>query len=131
MEIVGLGSHILECVRVRKMIDRHGDVFLRQVYTERETRFCHARRLATEQFTAIWAAKEAVFRSLGTPWKRGMAWTDVEIVIDNGTPPVVEVNGATRERMVSLGVRGFLLTTATSRAFATATCLAIKGEQAD
>src|SRR6478672_1468052 len=127
MEIVGLGSHILECVRVRKLIDRHGDVFLLQVYTERETRYCTCKRQATEQFTALWAAKEAVFRSLGTAWKRGVAWTDVEIVCDNGSPPRVEVSGATRERMESLGVARFLLTTATCRAYATATCLAVKG----
>jgi len=127
MEIVGLGSHILECVRVRKLIDRHGEVFLHQVYTDRETRHCRCKKQATEQFTAIWAAKEAVFRSLGVPWRRGMAWTDVEVVCDGNAPrPSVEVRGATKERQETLGVGEFLLTLATCRAFATATCLALK-----
>lgn len=126
MEIVGLGSHVLECVRVRKLIDRHGDVFLRQVYTEREVRYCNGKNQATEQFTAIWAAKEAVFRSLGIAWRRGMSWTDVEVICDNGAPPRVEVRGATKERQEALNAGSFLLTTATCRSFATATCLALK-----
>lgn len=127
MEIVGLGSQILECVRVRKLIDRHGEAFLREVYTEQETRACQNRRQATEHFTALWAAKEAVFRSLGTTWRRGMFWTDIEVICENGGSPRVEVHGATRERKESLGAGSFLLTIAHCRAFATATCLALRG----
>src|SRR4051812_30298070 len=74
MEIVGLGSQVMDCARVRKLIDKHGETFLRQVYTEREVRHCNERKQTTEQFTALWAAKEAVLRSLGTTWKRGTNW---------------------------------------------------------
>ena len=48
----------------------------------------------------MWAAKEAVFRALGTTWKRGMNWTDIEVVCENGGPPQVVVSGPTRELMV-------------------------------
>ena len=126
MEIVGLGSQVLECVRVRRLIDRHGDAFLRQVYTERETRDCRCRRHATEQFAAVWAAKEAVFRSLGTTWRRGVAWTDVELVREPAGPLAVEAHGATAEKVKAMGVGRFLVTTAHCRAFATATCVAFR-----
>ena len=64
MEIVGLGSQVMDCARVRKLIDQHGETFLKQVYTDREVQFCNARKQTTEQFTALWAAKEAVFRAV-------------------------------------------------------------------
>lgn len=126
MDIVGLGTQVLECGRVRRLIDQHGEVFLRQVFTDREVRYCNGRRQTTEQFSALWAAKEAVFRSLGTTWKRGTNWTDVEIVCDGGPPPRVLLCGPTRELMVARGVNQFLLTWAFCREFATATSLALR-----
>jgi holo-[acyl-carrier protein] synthase len=127
MNIVGLGTQVMECLRVRKLIDRHGETFLTQVYTDRELRFCNGRTHSTEHFTAIWAAKEAVFRSLGTTWRRGTSWTDVEVVCENGGGPRVVVSGATRELMAARGAGSILLTMAHCRMFATATSIAVSG----
>ena len=126
MDIAGIGTQVMECARVRKLIDLHGDAFLRQVYTDRELRLCNAKKHSTEHFTAIWAAKEAVLRSLGTTWKKGTDWTDVEVVCENGGPPQVVVAGATAELMAARVAGGFLLTMAHCRSFATATCLALR-----
>lgn len=125
MGILGLGTQVMECARVRQLIDGHADVFLKQVYTDREVRHCNSKKQTTEHFTALWAAKEAVFRALGTTWKRGMCWTDVEIVHDNGGPPHAVVSGATRELMATRGVNHILLTMAFCRSFATATAVAL------
>jgi len=126
MEIVGIGTQVMECARVRGLIEQHGEAFLKQVYTDREVRFCNGKKQTTEQFTALWAAKEAVFRALGTTWKRGTNWADVEVVCDNGGPPQVVVTGSTRELMDARGVNQVVLTTAHCRAFATATAMALK-----
>ncbi|MDY3552933.1 holo-ACP synthase [Gemmata sp. JC717] len=124
MEILGLGTQVLECARVRQLLDEHADAFLRQVYTDREVRFCHSRRQTTEQFAALWAAKEAVFRALGTTWKRGMSWTDVEVVCEPGQAPRAVVSGAIGELQAARGVNQVLLTMAFCRSFATATAIA-------
>ncbi len=126
MEIVGLGSQVMECARVRRLIEKHAEIFLQQVYTEREVRFCNEKKQTTEQFTALWAAKEAVFRSLGTTWKRGTRWTDVEVVFEKGSQPNVVVSGPTQELMIARGVTQVLLTMAFCRDFATATGLAVR-----
>ena len=125
MVIVGIGTQVIECPRVRRLIDRHGEAFLGQVYTPAEVRACNDRPDTTEQFTAVWAAKEAVFRSLGTTWRPGVVWTDVEVHLDGG--PRAEVRGATADRMAARGATAVLLTTAHTRAFATATAVAVKG----
>jgi holo-[acyl-carrier protein] synthase len=127
MEIAGLGTQVVDCLRVRRLIERHGEVFLAQVYTLREQLFCRDRRHSTEHYAAIWAAKEAVFRSLGTTWRRGVAWTDVEVVCDNPVEPYVVVSGPTKELLDHRGVRNVLVTMAHTRTFATATAVAVKG----
>lgn len=127
MEIVGLGTHVTDCARVRKMIEKHAEAFLDQVYTPREQAFCRERTHATEHYAAVWAAKEAVFRSLGTTWRRGTAWTDVEVSCENPLEPTVVVTGATRGLMEARGVWNVLVTMAHHRAFATATAIAVRG----
>jgi holo-[acyl-carrier protein] synthase len=126
MDIVGIGTQVMECARVRGLIDKHGESFLKQVYTTREVAYCNGKKQSTEQFTALWAAKEAVFRTLGLTWKRGMNWADVEVVCENGNAPEVVVTGPTREIMVLRGATRIMLTMAHCRAFATATAIAMK-----
>src|SRR5215207_6760306 len=36
MEIVGVGTEIVECLRVGRMIEQHGEQFLTRIYTARE-----------------------------------------------------------------------------------------------
>jgi len=126
MEIVGIGTDIVECVRIARMIERHGELFLTRVYTDREIRYCRARRRATEHFAGRWAAKEAVLRSLGTGWRRGVSWTDLEVRIDAAGAPRVGLRGAVRDLAEKLGVGQVLLSVAHCRAYATAYATAVR-----
>ena len=126
MDIVGIGTEIVECLRVGRMIDQHGEIFLARVYTDREVRFCQARRRATEHFAARWAAKEAVLKALGTPWQSGIEWTDIEIEQDSVGVPQVLLGGATKEMARNLRVANIFLTLAHSRAYATAYAIAVR-----
>jgi len=58
MEIVGIGTDIVECLRIGRMIEAHGELFLARVYTEREVRYCQGRKRAVEHFAGRWAAKD-------------------------------------------------------------------------
>ena len=49
MEIVGIGTDIIECLRVGRMIEEHGELFLTRVYTAREILYCQARKMATDK----------------------------------------------------------------------------------
>ena len=126
MEIVGVGTQIVDCAKVRKLIDQHGEAFLMQVYTEREIRFCNGRTHVTEHYTSIWAAKEAVLRSLGAKWRRGMDWKEIEVCRKAGHMPVVKVTGVMEEMMIERGVVRCLVSMAHCRNFATATSIAVK-----
>lgn len=126
MEVIGIGTEIVECLRVGRMIEQHGEVFLRRVYTAAEIRHCQSRRRSLEQFAARWAAKEAVLKALGRPWRRGMEWTDLEISQTPGEMPRVLLGGATKELAVALRVGDVLLSLGHCRAYATAYALAVR-----
>ena len=125
MDVVGLGTEIVECARVRALIEEHAERFLARVYTPDEVRSCQSRPNATEQFAALWAAKEAVFKSLRVVGRGPADWVQVE-VDSRGSAPRVTVHGAVRERMDDAGVGTILLTTAFTRHYATATAIALR-----
>lgn len=131
MRIFGIGTDIVECQRIARMLERHGETFVRRVFTEREILYCQKRKRAAEHFAGRWAAKEAVFKALGTGWAKGMCWTDVEIIHDRLGQPLVQTQGAVREYMERLGVGGILVSISHCRRYATACALAwVNGEAA-
>ncbi len=126
MEIVGIGTDIVECLRIGRMIEQHGELFLSRVYTEREVRYCQARKRAVEHFAGRWAAKEAILKCLGSGWRKGLCWTDMEIRNDPSGKPVVLLCGAAKESAQQLRITDILLTISHCRAYATAYAVAVR-----
>src|SRR5262245_46704388 len=125
MEIVGIGTDIVECHRIGRMIEHYGELFLNRVYTEREIRYCQARKHATEHFAGRWAAKEAILKCLGTGWRRGLCWTEIEIRNDPAGKPSVLLGGVARDHAEQLHIGQVLLSISHCRAYATAYALAM------
>jgi holo-[acyl-carrier protein] synthase len=126
MDIVGIGTDIVECLRVGRMIEKHGERFLQQVFTARETRFCNGRKRPLDHFAALWAAKEAILKALGLAG-RGLNWTEIEVCQDGNARPEVMLSGSVREAAVKQGVANVMLALASCRAYATAHALALGG----
>ena len=126
MEIKGLGSEIVECARIGKMIKQHGELFLTRVYSEKELLFCQRRTRALEYFTAFWAAKEATLKSMGYAGQ-GMPRTLVEVVINTDPRPEILLHGSAKILARGAGVGGFIVSLAQCRTYATATVIAIEG----
>src|ERR1700676_692738 len=127
MDILGIGTDIIECLRIGRLIEKHGEQFLTRIYTSREIRFCQARKRPLEHFASCWAAKEAIFKCLGTSWRPGLAWTDIEIRTEagSGTPRVV-LRGVLKELAQRHGIGAVLLSTSHCRAYATAYATAVR-----
>jgi holo-[acyl-carrier protein] synthase len=125
MEILGIGSDIIECPRIGKMIEHYGELFLRRVYTEREIRYCQSRKHAIEHFAGRWAAKEAILKAMGTGRSQGIAWTNIEVRNEHGGRPHVLVCGAARETALARGIGDVLISISHCRTYATAYAMAI------
>ena len=102
--IVGLGVDIAEVERVKAAIERHGDTFLRRVYTAREREYCERFKNKFERYAGRFAAKEAAMKALGTGWSRGVRWVDVEVVRQSGGRPTISLYGEAAKVAGQLGV---------------------------
>ena len=92
-----VGVDVIQVSRIRKAIDRHGESFLLRIYTESEIKYCDRFRNSIERLAARWAAKEAVFKALGTG-VAGARWKDVEIINARSGRPRVLLHGDARRR---------------------------------
>jgi holo-[acyl-carrier protein] synthase len=124
--IIGLGTDIVEIVRIGRMIERHGEQFLRRVYTDDEIRYCQRRKECYQHFAGRWAAKEAVMKTLGTGFIRGIGWQDIEILSQKNGQPTVNIRGGAREYADALDVDEILITISHCRSYATATAIAVR-----
>lgn len=108
--IVGLGIDISEVSRIREAIERHGEAFLKRVYTAAEIAYCKRHRNPYERYAARFAAKEAAMKALGTGWSRGVRWVDLEVVRLPSGKPTLELRGAAEEIAKGMGVTRISLT---------------------
>lgn len=107
------------------MIERHGELFINRVYTQHEIRYCQSRRQATQHFAGRWAAKEAILKTIGTGWKRGISWRDIEVRNEGGGKPVVGIRGGVREIVEQLGVHEIVVSISHCRSHAIAYAMAL------
>jgi holo-[acyl-carrier protein] synthase len=108
-DIIGLGIDATDIDRLAGVVERHGDRFLRRIFTEGEIAYCTRRRVAAIHFAGRFAAKEATMKALGTGFSRGVTWRDIEVV-RHGGPPRLELHGGAARRFDAIGGGSSLLT---------------------
>jgi holo-[acyl-carrier protein] synthase len=107
--IIGMGVDIAEVERIRGALGRHGEVFLRRVYTAKEREYCEQFKNKYERYAGRFAAKEAAMKALGTGWRRGVRWVDLEVVRETGGRPTLALDGEAGNIAQRLGVRHIAL----------------------
>jgi holo-[acyl-carrier protein] synthase len=125
MNVIGVGTDIVEVLRIAKMIERHGELFLTRVFTAREIEYCSARKAATQHYAGRWAGKEAILKALGTGWARGIQWRDMEIRNDGAGKPRLALAGGAREVCEQLGIADIMISISHCRSHATAFAVAL------
>ena len=125
MRIIGIGTDIIECERIGRMLTRHGERFTKHVYTEEEFRYCSGRKIAEQHFAGRWAAKEAVLKAFGTGWVAGLTWTDIEVAIQTGGKPIIRLHKGALRRADELGIAEVLISISHCKSHATATAVAV------
>jgi holo-[acyl-carrier protein] synthase len=107
--IVGLGADVVEIRRIRQALKHQGERFIRRIFTAAEQEFCEARRDPAPHYAVRFAAKEALFKALGTGWAKGLSWQDVEVVRREQDAPILVLSHAAEKQSRELGTRSIHL----------------------
>jgi len=107
--IVGTGVDLCEVIRIQEAIARHGRRFQERVYTAREIAYSERKANKYERYAARFAAKEAGMKALGTGWRGGLGWRDLEVTNLPSGRPTLAFHGKAAEIAEKLGVRNVSL----------------------
>ena len=102
--IAGTGIDITETTRIGQALERHGDRFSRKIFTPGEIAYCEQFKNRAERYAARFAAKEAAFKALGTGWRNGVRWLDVEVSHLPSGKPELRLAGRAEQVARELGV---------------------------
>ncbi len=94
--IFGVGTDIIEVKRIEKLIEKSSR-FRDRVFTRKEIEYCERKKNRAYSYAARFAAKEAFFKALGTGWRKGVAFKDVEVINEPSGKPELVLYGKSKE----------------------------------
>jgi len=102
--IVGIGVDIVDVDRIQDIAERHKG-FVEKIFAPEEIKYCQSYSNPFPHYAARFAAKEAVFKALGSGWSRGLKWSEIRVVSGVDRKPAIQLSGATNRLAESLGVQ--------------------------
>jgi holo-[acyl-carrier protein] synthase len=115
-----IGVDVVDVERLAAQMERAPE-FAERIFTVGERAYCERRRRRRfAHYAGRFAAKEAVFKALGTGWSGDLRWTDVEVVPTTLGAPVLKLHGAARRLADEAGVSEATVSLSHSRGVAVA-----------
>jgi holo-[acyl-carrier protein] synthase len=115
------GVDLIEISRVEETIARHGDRFLKRVYTLGELAYC---RNNSASLAARFAAKEAVSKALGCGIG-DVGWREIEVAGDENKAPHLILHGAAEKMARDQGLNTWSLSLSHTHEYAIAFVVAV------
>jgi holo-[acyl-carrier protein] synthase len=131
MSIKGVGIDLARIARMREVVERWDERFLRRVFTDREIAYCRQRRDPIPHLAARFAAKEATLKALGTGLRMGLSWTEMEVRRERDEAPTMVLSGRCREVARSRGADRVLLSLSHDGDYAVAQALLVEDVSGD
>src|SRR5688572_9664231 len=100
----GVGIDMIEVSRVATKIGKDSG-FREMVFSATEIAYCEHKANKAEHYAARFAAKEAFLKAIGTGWKNGTAFHEIEIQHNEEGGPELHLLGETAKTLEPLGIR--------------------------
>ena len=101
---VSVGTDLIEIERIRRALVRYAR-FRERCFTEAERAYCDSRPNPAQSYAGRFAAKEAAMKALGTGWRRGIRWVDLQVVREQSGRPTLALAGEAAKIAAGLGVK--------------------------
>ena len=88
--MIGLGSDLIDIRRIENTLLKFGDRFKKRIFTDNEIKNCEKRKESAACYAKRFAAKEAAAKALGTGFRNGVFWRDLEVTnLPSGKPTII------------------------------------------
>ena len=125
--IYGIGTDIIEVERLEVQFNKDQG-FKHTLFTEYEIKYCESKKSQPQNYAGRYAAKEALFKALGTGWRYGMKYTDIEIKNDELGKPEIFLHNKAKLFCEEKGITAISVSISHTERLATAFVIAEKSE---
>lgn len=99
--MLGIGVDICEVKRFDRL--QKNEKFIKKVFTELEIKYCEKKNKGKSQsFAARFAAKEAFVKALGTGFRKGTLYKEIEVNNDDLGKPYLNITGTTYKTLKNM-----------------------------
>jgi holo-[acyl-carrier protein] synthase len=101
--IYGIGTDIIEVARIQKVMER--DLGFRdKIFTPGEIEYCETKKFKYQNYAARFSAKESFLKAIGTGWRFGIRFADIEVYHDELGKPYIRLHGKAKELITELSI---------------------------
>ncbi|PVZ85468.1 holo-ACP synthase [Serratia sp. S1B] len=123
MAILGLGTDIVEIVRIEAVVERSGDRLARRILSSAEWQLYQQHQQPVRFLAKRFAVKEAAAKAFGTGIRHGLAFEQFEVFNDPLGKPSIRLHGRAAELAQEMGVKSIHVSLADERHYACATVI--------
>lgn len=120
MQILGIGTDIVEIVRMEGLLERHPERFIERILHPHELAKLKGMSQQAAWLAKRFATKEAVAKALGTGIGQAASFTEIETRHTDLGQPQVHLHGTALATAERLGVQTIQVSLADERAYAVA-----------
>ena len=100
--VLGIGIDLCKISRINSTLNKFGDRFKKRCFTYNEINKCDRVKNSSACYAKRFASKEAVSKALGTGFRHGVYWKDIEITNMKSGQPKVELRGNAKNILVEM-----------------------------
>jgi len=102
--IIGSGIDLVKVNRIKKIILKWDNNFLKKIYTENEINYCESKNERRFQsYAGYFAAKEAWVKAFGTGF-REIKWREIEVRNNDLGKPAIYLSSRLKKRIKKMGI---------------------------
>jgi holo-[acyl-carrier protein] synthase len=124
--ISGTGIDIIEVSRIQNVMEK--DIgFREKIFTKGEIDYCEKKKNKYQHYAARFSAKEAFLKAIGTGWRFGIRFADIEVHHDDFGKPLIRLYGIAEELALRDGITSIQVSLSHVKEMATAVVIVEKG----
>ncbi|NLN96194.1 MAG: holo-ACP synthase [Bacteroidales bacterium] len=94
--VFGIGTDIIEVERIKKQLENNSGL-REKLFTSHEIAYCENKKNKAQHYAARFAAKEAFLKAIGTGWREGLKFNEIEVTNDKMGKPMIVLSGKTKD----------------------------------
>jgi holo-[acyl-carrier protein] synthase len=101
--IIGIGTDIIEVNRIENLLNKQKR-FRERIFTPSEIEYCEHKINSAQNFAARFAVKEAFLKAMGTGWREGITFKEIEVMNNKKGKPELVLSGTAKMLTEEIGV---------------------------